>query len=290
MPLLDFAEFYITHHCNIDCKNCNRFNNYNFKGHIDWRVSENEYEQWAKKFQIRNIGILGGEPLMHPEVTVWIKKIRSWWPDAGLVITTNGLLLNKVVGLYDVVNKEKCTIEICVHNYDWIEKQLEDLKEFFSGDFELYDDPDDSCFFTKTATDSNGVTVMVKKFNAMHQSTLSLSRHQLKLHNSNPIKSHEICDMKGCHTFIDGKIYKCPMPPLLSKFSEQYMIDMNEEEIEIIKNFSGFSANDAINNDDNFFSYLTSPIDHCRFCPETYQYEDIQSSVGKTKIPIYLKR
>jgi organic radical activating enzyme len=290
MLRLDFAEFYITHHCNIDCKNCNRFNNYNFKGHIDWRLNENEYEQWSKNLQIKHIGILGGEPLMHPDVNGWIKKIRSWWPDSKLVVTTNGRLLNKVSGLYDTVKEAKCTIEICVHNYDWIKGQIEDLKNFFPGQFELHDDIDDACFFTKTARDSNGVTVLIKKYNAMHQSTLSLSHNRLKLHNSDPIKSHKICDMKGCHTFIDGTIYKCPLPPLLLEFSDQYLIDINDEDTKIVKNFSGFSVSDAVNDSTKFFSYLQNPIDHCRFCPEKYKYEDIQSSLGKTKIPIYLKK
>jgi hypothetical protein len=33
---LSYAEFYITHVCNLNCPDCNRFNNYAFKGHQRW--------------------------------------------------------------------------------------------------------------------------------------------------------------------------------------------------------------------------------------------------------------
>ena len=33
---LNYAEFYITNVCNLNCTECNRFNNYHFSGHQRW--------------------------------------------------------------------------------------------------------------------------------------------------------------------------------------------------------------------------------------------------------------
>lgn len=290
MSILRYAEFYITNHCNIDCESCNRFNNYNFKGHMDWQPYEDEYRRWAEYLQIRRITILGGEPLIHPDVNSWIKKIREWWPLADLNVTTNGRLLNQVPNLYNTLKETKCKIEICIHNYDWVESQVRDLGNFFPGDYDLIEVADDSCFFTKIAQDKNGVKVIIKKYNSMHQSSLIFSGHSFKLHKSNPEKAHQVCDMSNCHHFINGKIYKCGIPYLLGDFSKQYMIDIDQDDINILNHPGGFSLQDAKQDAKSFWSYLENPIDHCKFCPETYDYRDISSTIGKTKIPIHLKR
>ena len=74
MLKLFLVDFYITHHCNLNCERCNRFNNYNLRGHRDWRPYQGEYAKWAANTDIEWINVLGGEPLMHPDVLAWLQS------------------------------------------------------------------------------------------------------------------------------------------------------------------------------------------------------------------------
>ena len=76
---LDKVEFYITNVCNLNCNHCNRFNNYNFTGWQRWSDYQADYEQWGKYLDIKHKVILGGEPLLNPDIIKWIQGIHKIW-------------------------------------------------------------------------------------------------------------------------------------------------------------------------------------------------------------------
>lgn len=120
---LNYCEFYITNVCNLNCTNCNRFNNYNFKGNYSWNLYKDEYKKWAKILDINSISILGGEPSLNPEFLDYVQGIRYLWPNSKISITTNGTQLHRWKNLYEVLLKNKIYIDMSVHNHDqWNEK------------------------------------------------------------------------------------------------------------------------------------------------------------------------
>ena len=70
MYKLPYVEFYITNVCNLNCTNCNRFNNYAFAGHQRWADNKEFYQQWAEILDVQEISILGGEPLHKNNIEV----------------------------------------------------------------------------------------------------------------------------------------------------------------------------------------------------------------------------
>ena len=92
---LDYLEFHTNDHCNLNCNYCNNFSNY-VKGEVF-----KDYEQVKKDLvrlreivdHIRRIRILGGEPLLNPELPRFIRLVRELYPYSELVIVTNGILL-----------------------------------------------------------------------------------------------------------------------------------------------------------------------------------------------------
>lgn len=68
-------EVYITHVCNLNCKGCNRFNNFAFEGHKSSDEALPLLEQWGEMLEIDNIKILGGEPMVHPEFETWVRTV-----------------------------------------------------------------------------------------------------------------------------------------------------------------------------------------------------------------------
>ena len=120
MFYLNYSEFYITNVCNLNCQNCNRYNNFAFSGHQTWSDHADQYRAWAEILDIKEIGILGGEPLLNPDFPNWLHGIAELWPNAKIHIDTNGTQLHKWPDLYDWVKKYQG--RVCV----WISDHIND--------------------------------------------------------------------------------------------------------------------------------------------------------------------
>ena len=115
-PQLPLAEFYITNVCNFNCDNCNRLNNYYFSGHQLWKDYADAYKEWSTKLDIKQINILGGEPMLNPSLIDWIKGIRSLWPDSKLELLSNGTRLKYWPDFYKILKDNKVKLIITTHN------------------------------------------------------------------------------------------------------------------------------------------------------------------------------
>jgi organic radical activating enzyme len=129
--ILDNLEFYINHTCNFNCSGCNRFNNYKFKGLQAWDEYENVHRAWAEKVDLKNYSILGGEPLLNPDIIKWIRGIRELWPDSSANITTNGSIHKRFdKELYNALLETKTAVSIGLHNIDRMKEVLDLLEQF----------------------------------------------------------------------------------------------------------------------------------------------------------------
>lgn len=73
------------------CSYCNVNEEHKF---VDTAKFEKDLERLKHYFpRINSIKVLGGEPLLHPEIVKIMEIIRSYYPDSYLEIATNGLLL-----------------------------------------------------------------------------------------------------------------------------------------------------------------------------------------------------
>ena len=131
-PVIDYAEFYITNVCNLNCDNCNRFNNFHFKGHFKWKDNEKAYKAWAKKVDINRINIIGGEPMLNPDLLNWVKGLNKLWPRSPINIITNGtrLLHWKKKGLINCISK----LSLEINNHSPGTKTRDTINEFIKDE------------------------------------------------------------------------------------------------------------------------------------------------------------
>lgn len=137
MDLLNYSEFYITNVCNLNCINCNRFNNFAFSGHQYWKDHADQYKQWSNIVDIREIGIIGGEPLLNPDFPNWLHGIAKLWPNSKIKILTNGTQFKKWPELYSWLNQYSGRVEIHVSRHSYTHKQetLADIEGFIQAPF-----------------------------------------------------------------------------------------------------------------------------------------------------------
>jgi len=135
MHHLNYGEFYITNVCNLNCTNCNRFNNFAFNGHELWSEHADKYQQWAKVISFNHIGILGGEPFLNPSFVEWVKNVLELWPNSKVSIITNGTQFDRWPELYPLLvqHRNRFYLEVTIHSITLKDKIQNDLTKFLSG-------------------------------------------------------------------------------------------------------------------------------------------------------------
>ena len=241
--LFPVVEFYITNVCNLTCRGCNRFNNYNFKGHQRWADHAEAYEAWAKRLDIPRITILGGEPTLNPDLELWALNLRRLWPDAVIMVQSNGTYQKEMH--FDLWFKYRVGFGLSLHDPNTAEE-------------------------IKTHWFKNGLPMagFIEAF-TFHQSSVIEQNGNYTLHTSNSIKAFNACDMKHDHTMYQGRLYKCPAMSNLPDFDSQFGLELDDRQRELLYSYQPLSSDCSEEDLQNFVKTKDTPIAQCEFCPET---------------------
>lgn len=277
MLKLNYAEFYITNVCNLACKGCNRFNSFNFKGYQRWSEYKNTYKKWSKILKLESFGILGGEPLLNPEIIDWIIGTTDLWPDALVRISTNGFQINKVKDLYNTIKQRpKLLMSVGIHNKMHKKEIMNLIENFLVAPLRYEFDNKNKYAQEMYVVDANDVVIRVQYNWWFHQGAIIPNENgNLTLHNSDPVKSHSICHSAQCHHFQNGKLYKCGAAALFPDFDRQVGLDLSEQDRNLINSVNFITAEDDIAIQNRFIKNLSNPIPQCKFCPEIYLGDQI---------------
>ena len=104
IPNLEFLEVMLTSACNLSCHGCTTFSDLKHQGYVSWVDGKSWLEKWRTRLNIQAVGVIGGEPLMNPEIRDWIQGIRDLLPNAQIRFVTNGLLLKKHFDIVDLLD------------------------------------------------------------------------------------------------------------------------------------------------------------------------------------------
>lgn len=208
-PVLPFVETMITQACNLNCHGCTNYSDLIHNGYVKWEDGKQQIQQWLERVEILDFGILGGEPLVNPEVEKWIVGLRKLMPDAQIRFTTNGINLHKkfhiIQLLHDIGN---CVIKIGVHvdspqleetihrinnSYDWQPVTEYGIPRYVTGDRVR--------FYVRRPT------VFWKTYQGTYETMMP--------HDSDPAEAFKQCCQQTCPLLYKGRIYKCSTAGLL---------------------------------------------------------------------------
>jgi len=267
------VEFYITNVCNLNCNGCNRFNNFKFSGGQRWADYEAIYTKWGEYVEIDHIVILGGEPLLNPDILEWIYGLnRIFKPKKKLQILSNGTRLTNVKGLYEALQVNGTWIGISWHNSNTIDEFETEVYKFLKGKIIRLekDDKQNRWGADFVYTDQYDTSIPVWMENSFYSAAINLTDQGIfSLHNSNPVAAHNICgfaQFKNYH-FIRGKLYKCGPVALFPEFDKQHKLDISIEDRMLLNSYQPLSVDNYPTLGENFISQLDQPLPQCKFCP-----------------------
>ncbi len=94
--ILNRIEVHITEHCNLSCKYCGHFSSIAEKEFYDL----DKFKQDMKRMsfilnkQLPCIQLLGGEPLLNPQINEYVNVTKKYFPETTIDILTNAILLD----------------------------------------------------------------------------------------------------------------------------------------------------------------------------------------------------
>ncbi|GHU40882.1 hypothetical protein FACS1894190_08310 [Spirochaetia bacterium] len=128
LPVLDKVETHLVDHCNLACKGCSHYAPIAQKRFTDIRIFKKDMKILSKKVGITSLRLLGGEPLLHPDVSKFLKLARQYFPKTHIGLATNGILLPKMNKKFWKTARDN-NIEIEISQYPVNAKKVNDYCE-----------------------------------------------------------------------------------------------------------------------------------------------------------------
>lgn len=248
LPCLPNLEYEIVERCNLNCKRCNHFSNIFRDGKItDFETFRNDMDFLKRNvFNIRRFKLLGGEPLLHPNLARLAKYSRESFPYAPLSIVTNGLLVTKMSEEL-VATLKACNFTVEISVYPPVRERLNEIVAFL---------------------DFHGIAHKVFRYGDEFGAFLNPNG------NSDKMLSMMQCYAQVCHAMKNGKIYRCSSVMNVDVFNREYGANLPPSFLDIHE-LPGGKAGEILSH------YLADPIEMCRFCTR-FQYFPWEATKGNT--------
>jgi hypothetical protein len=262
-PTLPFLETMVTQVCNLSCEGCTNYSDQKHSGYVTWAQGRAEIEPWLDRVDIPDFGIMGGEPLINPEIESWLLGARNLMPAAQLRFTTNGLLLHKwprlLPLLHDIGN---CVFKITVHVNDAALEQV--IEKIFS---QYHWEPVTEYGIARWRT-TNNLKFQINR-PGYFLKTFRGSYHSMAPFNSKPEAAFDACVQKTCPLLYQGRIYKCSTSALLQDTLDRYNRPNWAEWEPLIQ--SGIAPDSEDHEIENFINNFGRPHAQCTQCPTAQQ-------------------
>ncbi len=224
---LPYLEVQLVNHCNLNCRACSHFSNIAEPYYYNIFDYENDLKVIGQKFTLGILRLLGGEPLLHPDLIQILKITRKYLPETPITVVTNAVLLPEMNEQFFMTLKdENITVDISVYPlsksvYEKSVKILESYNIEYSlaktDKFRLFFNPD---------------------------------------RKSDYIKMFKKCILKRCRILYKSKIYHCPICACSEIYSDKFGV-------KLIKG-SGIDFKNERNR--NILLKFLTPQETCQYC------------------------
>ena len=203
-PIIHHLEINIADGCNLNCRGCLHFSNLYEKDEFpdgdELLESIAEIDKHCEIFQFR---VLGGEPLLNPNLAPFLEKLRKVLPHADLAVISNGILIPKTDdSLFRVMRENYIGFNLTLY------PPTLKMKEKIYG----------KLLEQKVAFGSHEArTDKFEKF------MLSEPREQ-ELPAARIPRVHEVCEPRGVLVVKGRCLYRCPVEAFIGRYYEKFSI------------------------------------------------------------------
>lgn len=236
-PVLDYLETHIADHCNLKCRGCLHFSNMHEPQFADIDTFSRDMQRLAELFEdIIRIRLMGGEPLLNPDLFRFLPIARGRFPKSDIRIVTNGLLITQIENeLIDSMRKNHVIFDITA--YPPTMKHMGEIRAFLEAE---------------------GIGYVYTE--AVGEFRKTMSRRD----DNNAYKAMRVCMAANCHFLREGKLSKCPMTMFLDDFNDRFGTNYHSEDsIDIYSDIDPWIM----------VKRLDAACDFCSHCPDEDSFQ-----------------
>lgn len=250
-PKLHRLLFHVTDHCNLNCRGCTHFSNISPKRFADLGEYRAQLDRLVHVFSdITEIFLLGGEPLLHPEMAGFIDTTREHFPHSRINVMTNGVLVPRMDDTFWESMKRADAYLLCDDYPVGPGKDEIDALGARHGVHIEWTDPREE--FYKLPIDLTG--------------------------SQDPAHAFRECrGVMNCPVLKDGRLYPCAYAAFIDIFQDKFGVEGIEA-----------TAEDSVSIDEDPYAimeFLEQPIPWCRHCDfdnrEFYEWDRSTRSIDE---------
>jgi hypothetical protein len=243
-------DVHLADHCNLNCKGCEHFSPLSPQKFIDIKKYEHDCKRLADLTggNIGDIALLGGEPLLHPNICDIIRITRSHFTNGLVRIITNGtLLLKQSDDFYDCCRINDITIVITIYPVRLDYEAIMNMAEKHGVKMQFWGD-------VKNASNSRRKLPIDYVGKSWRKLSIDIKGKQ------NPERSNALCYASNyCFQLVEGKLYKCWRIAYIKYFNDFFDKSLKITESDYI---DIYKENDI----DIILEKLHRPARFCRYC------------------------
>lgn len=236
-PMLKGIVVNIVDHCNLNCAGCDHFSSIAQERIVSverLRMDLSRMQELLSE-RVGDLRIMGGEPLLHPELEEILLLSKELFPKNQIKLYTNGIRLKQMQNrFWEVCRNTDTIIKVTKYPIAFDYEEQERMAESQGVRYEYY---------------AGGETVKT-----LYHIPLDLQGKQ------DPVMNFMSCfHAVECITLSEGRLYPCTIAPNLHIFNQKYdtSIPLTEADgIDIYKVQSG----------EELLERLCKPLPVCRFC------------------------
>lgn len=213
-PRVIQVEYHLSHGCNLACESCSHFSQENHSGRATPQSFYGELAPWARRLNPRYVLLLGGEPLLNPDLCEILPIARELWPQGGregvqILLVSNGLLLPKWASrLPKVLQDNDIRLDLSRHH-----DAPEYLEKF------------DAAVALARSWGIPGTPMLRESFAKWTHIYKGSGANVLPFTDGNPQRSWERCVSHWCLQIHEGMLWKCPPVAYLPMQHKKFGVD-----------------------------------------------------------------
>ena len=247
-------EVQLTDHCNLNCIGCSHFSPIAPETYIKVEQFRNDIERLAKLFdgKCEIIDLMGGEPLLHPDLNIICQIARENFREGKIRIVTNGIVILKMDDTF--------WNNLCLNNIE-----VEITQYPINLDYNLI------------AEKAKKMNVRLKIRGLGNERKQAKRPFDLK-GKKDKVKSFYQCEYANiCINLRNGKLFTCCIAPYISIFNSFFNKDLRSCEKDHIDIYEAKTKKEI-------FRFLCKPIPFCRHCDKDAIVRDIDFGISRKNI------
>jgi hypothetical protein len=235
---LSYFVLNILDHCNLRCRGCDHFSAIAPRRFVSLDDITRDLARMSELFggDVARIGVMGGEPLLHPQLRQILTEARRRFPAALIQLATNGVLLPDQDGAFwDLCRRERIVIVMTKYPIELDHDAIRQSAGAHGVTLEYRDETD-------------------AEEKQLYRIPLDMSGAQ------DPAESFSDCfHANNCALLMEGRMYTCTVAPNIGVFNRRFGADLqlaDEDSLDIHR----------AGTKEEVLQFLCTPKPFCRYC------------------------